>query len=144
MFQFFQMLFEADLQAFLFFEESFHFFYGNIHLAEQFDNETEVCAALLHDVVEDTDITLEELCKEFPDRITDAIRLLTHQDGEDYFDYIIRLKDNPVAKAVKLADLRHNMDESRIAGVSGVSDEQRARWRAKYSKAHRILTEGVR
>ncbi len=114
------------------------------HLAEQFDNETEVCAALLHDVVEDTDITLEELCKEFPDRITDAIRLLTHQDGEDYFDYIIRLKDNPAAKAVKLADLRHNMDESRIAGVSGVSDEQRARWRAKYSKAYGILTEDVR
>lgn len=111
------------------------------HLAEQFNSETEVCAALLHDVIEDTDITLEELCEEFPHKVTDAVRLLTHTDGEDYFDYVMKLKDNPVARAVKLADLRHNMDESRFTGVKDVSEEQRIRWREKYSRAYDILTD---
>lgn len=111
------------------------------HLAEQFSGETEVCAALLHDVIEDTDITLEELCKEFPNEVTDAVRLLTHNEDEDYYAYIMKLKDNSVAKAVKLADLSHNMDESRLTGAENVSEEQRARRREKYFRAYDILTD---
>lgn len=95
----------------------------------------------MHDVIEDTDITFEELCEEFPHEVTDAVRLLTHNDGEDYFDYVMKLKDNPVAKAVKLADLRHNMDESRFTGVEDVSEEQRVWWREKYVRAYDILTK---
>lgn len=53
----------------------------------------------------------------------------------------MKLKDNPVARAVKLADLRHNMDESRFTGVKDVSEEQRIRWREKYSRAYDILTD---
>ncbi len=111
------------------------------HIAEQFDTETEVCVALLHDVVEDTDITLEELRGEFPDSITDAVELLTHRDEVDYFDYIEGIRANPVAVAVKLEDLRHNMDESRLCGSGEVSDEKRMGWRNKYSKAYEMLTK---
>lgn len=58
------------------------------HLAEQMTDEISVCVALLHDVVEDTPITIEMLEKEFPKQVTDAVRLLTHDENTDYFDYV--------------------------------------------------------
>ena len=76
------------------------------HLAEQMQDEYTTCAALLHDVVEDTDMMIEQLADEFPEPIIEAIKLLTHQEGIDYFEYIRGLKGNDIAKAVKLADLR--------------------------------------
>ena len=85
------------------------------HLAEQMQDETTTIVALLHDVVEDTDYTLEELKKEgFGDVVIDALALLTHDDDTPYMDYVARIKENPVAKAVKLADLAHNSDLSRM------------------------------
>ena len=85
------------------------------HLAEQMQDETTTIVALLHDVVEDTDYTLEELKKEgFGDAVIDALALLTHDDDTPYIDYVARIKENPVAKAVKLADLAHNSDLSRM------------------------------
>ena len=85
------------------------------HLAEQMQDETTTIVALLHDVVEDTDYTLEELKKEgFGDVVIDALALLTHDDVTPYMDYVARIKENPVAKAVKLADLAHNSDLSRM------------------------------
>ena len=110
------------------------------HLAEQMTDEITTCAALLHDVVEDTDWTIEQLEAQFPPEVTQAVRLLTHDDGTDYFDYVRRIKGNPIAKAVKLADLAHNSDQTRCIG-SGLSDEQLARWREKYSRAKEILCE---
>lgn len=110
------------------------------HLAEQMTDEITTCAALLHDVVEDTDWTIEQLEAQFPPEVTQAVRLLTHDDGTDYFDYVRRIRENPVAKAVKLADLAHNSDQTRCIG-SGLSDEQLARWREKYSRAKEILCE---
>ena len=85
------------------------------HLAEQMQDETTTIVALLHDVVEDTDYTLEDLKKEgFGDAVIDALALLTHDDDTPYMDYVARIKENPVAKAVKLADLAHNSDLSRM------------------------------
>ena len=110
------------------------------HLAEQMTDEITTCAALLHDVVEDTDWTIEQLEAQCPPEVTQAVRLLTHDDGTDYFDYVRRIKGNPIAKAVKLADLAHNSDQTRCIG-SGLSDEQLARWREKYSRAKEILCE---
>ena len=75
-----------------------------------------------------------------PPEVTQAVRLLTHDDGTDYFDYVRRIKGNPIAKAVKLADLAHNSDQTRCIG-SGLSDEQLARWRENYSRAKEILCE---
>lgn len=109
------------------------------HLAEQMDDEVGTCVALLHDVVEDTATTFAELEQEFPKEVTDALRLLTHEKGTDYFDYVRAIKQNPVAVKVKLADLAHNSDETRFAGCGNVPAEQFARRREKYAKARAIL-----
>ena len=112
-----------------------------VHIAEQMDDEYSCCVALLHDVVEDTSITLEELSKDFPLMIIEALQLLTHEKGTDYFDYVRRIKENPLAKKVKLADLEHNMDRSRIVDKSSVSEEKLKQWDKKYSKAKAIMLE---
>ena len=111
-----------------------------IHLAEQMDDEISCCVALLHDTVEDTDVTLEELKEIFPPEVTDAVALMTHHDDTDYFDYVRGIKPNPVAKKVKLADLAHNSDQSRCVG-SDLSEEKKEYFRVKYSKAKAILLE---
>ena len=108
-----------------------------IHLAETMDDEFSCCVALLHDVVEDTDVTLDELKAIFPPEVTDAVAL--HEDV-GYFDYVRTIKNNPIARKVKLADLAHNRDQSRCVG-SGLSEERKAAWRLKYEKATKILTE---
>lgn len=89
-----------------------------IHLAEQMTDEASVCAALLHDIIEDTDITVDDLkAQGFPACVTDAVELLSHAEGVSYMDYIKAIKPNPIARAVKLADLRHNRDLSRLDQV---------------------------
>ena len=106
-----------------------------IHLAEQMDDEISTCVALLHDTVEDTDVTLEQLAAEFPREIVEAVDLLTHRDSVDYFDYVRAIKANPIAVKVKLADLAHNGDPKRICNQG--NQEKR---RIKYTAAGAILT----
>ena len=108
-----------------------------IHLAEEMDDDVSTCVALLHDTVEDTTVTLEELSESFPREIVEAVELLTHRDGVEYFDYIRSIRADPVAVKVKLADLRHNGDPKRICNQGNAE-----RRREKYAKAWRILTEG--
>lgn len=114
-----------------------------LHLAEQMDDELSCCAALLHDVVEDTDVTLDDLRKAFPEEVVSIVALLTHDDSAEYdnrnyFDYIRAIKANPIAVKVKLADIAHNSDQTRCAG-SGLTEERLAFWRQKYQKAREIL-----
>lgn len=109
------------------------------HLAEQMQDEYSVCAAVLHDVVEDTDIGIEMIEKEFPVEIAQAVRLLTHDPGTPYLEYIERLKDNPIACQIKLADLTHNMDETRSAGRETEPEEKCRKRMEKYKKAKEIL-----
>lgn len=109
------------------------------HVAEQMTDEITVCTALLHDVVEDTDVTFEELEQEFPEEVINALRLLTHKKGTDYYEYIERIGNNPVARSVKLADIEHNSDTSRITDKNAVSAEKLMHWKYKYSTARRIL-----
>ena len=106
------------------------------HLAEQMQTEETVIAALLHDVVEDTAYTLQDLTgMGFPAAVTDALALLTHDPAVPYMEYVARLKRNPIAKAVKLADLAHNSDLSRLDAV-----DDRALLRAeKYRRAMELL-----
>ena len=85
------------------------------HLAEQMTDEVTTIVALLHDVIEDTAYTLDDLrSMGFPVEALDALALLTHDKNVPYMDYVSRIKKNPIAKAVKLADLRHNSDLSRL------------------------------
>ena len=109
-----------------------------IHLAEQMDDEYSCCVALLHDTVEDTYVTIADIRREFPAEVADAVALMTHEEGVDYFDYVRAISKNPIARKVKLADLAHNSDQSRIAG-SAISEEKKSALRAKYEKAKRIL-----
>ena len=113
-----------------------------IHLAEQMPDEYTTCAALLHDVVEDTDVALDELAAVFPKEVIDAVALLTHGDDVPYLDYVRTIKSNPIARIVKLADLRHNCDRTRLE--AGETDENAIRrYENKYRKAFEILNEGV-
>ncbi len=111
-----------------------------IHLAEQMEDEFSCCAALLHDIVEDTDVTLDALAAAFPAEVVTAVALLTHDPREDYFDYIRRIKENPLARKVKLADLNHNCNATRFAGVP-VPESQIGKRREKYVRAKAILME---
>ena len=107
-----------------------------IHLAEEMDDEISTCVALLHDTVEDTAVTLEELAAQFPREVVEAVDLLTHRANVDYFDYVRAIKQNPIAVRVKLADLAHNGDPKRICNQG--NQEKR---REKYAAARAILTE---
>ena len=107
------------------------------HLAEQMETEETVIAALLHDVVEDTDYTLDDLKNAgFPDSVINALSLLTHDDGAPYMEYVAKLRSNPIARAVKLADLKHNSDLSRLDHI----DEKARSRAAKYAEAIKFLT----
>lgn len=108
------------------------------HLAEQMDDEVSCTIALLHDVVEDTRLTLSDLEQIFPTQVVEIVRLLTHDENIDYFDYIREIKKNPIATKVKLEDLKHNSDESRSIG-SNLTQEQLLYWKTKYAKAKEIL-----
>lgn len=107
------------------------------HLAEQMDDEISTIAALLHDVVEDTDWTLEQLTAEgFPQEAMEVLALLTHPEGQPYMEYIAGLQHNPVAVKIKLADLRHNSDFTRLSAVTA---DQRERLERKYAPAFALL-----
>lgn len=106
------------------------------HLAEQMETEETVICALLHDVVEDTDMTFQDLEQMgFPARVIEALKLLTHDDAVPYLDYVAQIKKDPIARAVKLADLKHNSDLSRLDHV----DEKALERVEKYKKAMEIL-----
>ena len=106
------------------------------HLAEQMTTEETTIVALLHDLVEDTNYTIEDLVNMgFDKAVTDAIALMTHSDDVPYMDYVRKIKENPIAKAVKMADLKHNSDLSRL----DVVDEKALMRREKYLEAIALL-----
>ena len=108
------------------------------HLAEQMQTEETTVVALLHDLVEDTDYTIEDLTSMgFDKNITDAIALMTHADNVEYMDYVRKIKNNPIAREVKLADLKHNSDLTRL----DIVDEKALSRREKYLKAIKLLEE---
>lgn len=110
------------------------------HLAEQMKTENETITALLHDVVEDTDTSLEDLSKMgFDVSVIEALSLLTHQEGVDYFDYVREISKNEIAKAVKIADLTHNstLERFNYCEITPWDIERQQ----KYFKALEILGE---
>jgi hypothetical protein len=93
--------------------------------------------AILHDVVEDSDWTLESLDAKHGLTAEEeaALRLLSHGDGDDYDAYVERLSSNPLARAVKIADLRDNLDVTRLEEVT----EKDAKRVSKYLRSLRRL-----
>ena len=94
----------------------------------------EKITAVLHDVLEDTCYTPGDLKKllGISDEILDALKLLTHRRGDSYMDYIRKLSGNPLAVAVKLADLEDNMDLSRLGHVTQKDLDRREKYRQAY------------
>ncbi len=82
------------------------------------DDEELQCIALGHDLIEDTDVTFHQLYMSFSSRIADAIGALTRRKDENYKEYIARVKTNPDAVKVKICDLHHNMDLSRLPVIT--------------------------
>ena len=108
------------------------------HVAEQMQDEKTTIVALLHDVVEDTSYTLQDLlAMGFNQEVLDAIALMTHDKNMPYMEYVAKIRENPIARAVKLADLRHNSDLTRMDEIT----ETELKRVEKYKAAMQLLTE---
>lgn len=106
------------------------------HLAEQMKDEKTTIIALLHDTIEDTDITFDDLRKEgFGEDIIASLKLLTHEKSVPYIEYVKKIKSDKYATEVKKADLRHNSDLSRLTIIT----EKDLKRVEKYKKALEIL-----
>jgi (p)ppGpp synthase/HD superfamily hydrolase len=107
------------------------------------DDETAIIVALLHDTVEDTDVTFDYLATQFDSQVLDALKLLTDdkQQYPNYLDYVRHIKEsgNPIALKVKKADLANNMDLSRFP--NGPTERELLRLQVKYIPAKKILEE---
>lgn len=116
---------------------------GNLYLLHplrmmmQMKSEAAMIVAVLHDVVEDTDWTLEQLQEQgFSEEVLTAIDCVTNRAGESYDQFIERVQTNPIAREVKIADLEDNMNIRRIAQIKP-KDLERLE---KYHKSWSLLT----
>lgn len=90
-----------------------------VYVASQVCTEDEKAVALLHDVIEDSPFTAEELLQAgLPETVVTAVQVLTKKKGQDYQTYLENVKSNSLARVVKLADLKHNSDLSRLSSVT--------------------------
>ena len=106
------------------------------HLAAQMKDESTTIVALLHDIVEDTDYTLEDLRgMGFCEEVLLAISFMTHSPDVPYMEYVAKIKTNAIAREVKLADLKHNSDMTRYDKITPYDIERTE----KYKKAIALL-----
>lgn len=107
-------------------------------VAAMVTTDEEKAVALLHDIIEDTDVTVSDLlAKGLPANVVEAVKALTKKDNQNYAAYLAGVKKNRLATAVKLADLKHNSDLSRLEKITQ-KDRERAE---KYRKAIEYLSE---
>lgn len=108
-----------------------------VYVANQVDTEAEKATALLHDVIEDSDLTVEDLISRgIPIEVVQAVSLLTKDKEFTYHEYLSLVKSNTLATTVKLADLKHNSDLSRIPNPTKKDFERLE----KYKKAIEFLS----
>mgnify|MGYP004686075227 FL=1 len=108
------------------------------HVAEQMTGEKTTIVALLHDVIEDTSYTLQDLRNlGFDEDVLGALELMTHDKNVPYIDYVAKIKGNAIAKTVKLADLSHNSDLTRLDEIN----EAALNRVEKYKAAIKLLSE---
>ena len=114
------------------------YFQHPMRVAMRCERDEEKIVALLHDVIEDTDVTAEWLKKEgFPEVIVEAVESVTRKHDEDYGDFVKRAKQNAIGRMVKLHDLEDNLDVLRLSEVSAEMAERLS----KYLKARAYLKE---
>ena len=107
-----------------------------LRVAEMCEDEVTTSVALLHDVLEDTDITAEYLrANKIPENVIDAVVVLTHDKNVSYDEYLQTVKQNDIARYVKMRDLKHNYDLARLKVITD-KDEDRAK---KYEAAYVFL-----
>lgn len=106
-------------------------------VASRLEKPEEKVVAWLHDVVEDTDTTVDDIADMFGADTAAAVDAVTHREDESWSDYLARAKANPIARAVKIADLIDNSNLSRLAVVTA-RDVERA---AKYNRALYFMME---
>lgn len=104
------------------------------HIAEKFNNETDICVAILHDVLEDTFVSKEELEGYFPKEVIEPLVLLTRSTHNTYFEYIKNICSNPIAQKVKIEDIKHNLVFERIQNKT-----RNEKLEKRYLKALEIL-----
>ena len=105
-------------------------------VASMVDTDEEKAVAWLHDTIEDSDFTEQDLIeREIPQQVVDGVIAMTKVEGEEYSHYLHKLKNNDLARKVKMADLIHNCDLSRI---SNPTEKDRVRIE-KYKKAMEFL-----
>lgn len=117
--------------------------YHPFHVAEQMRTEEEVCVALLHDVMEDTSLSVDDIrAVGMSEPVIEALCLMTHEPTIAYMDYVARLAQNPLARRVKMADLRHNMDLTRLDSVTSTDVRRRKKYVRAYELLERAEAEG--
>ena len=106
-----------------------------LRVMKTMSNDAERIVAILHDVIEDTDFTLDQLVAEgFPGYILEALDAVTRRDGEIYEAFVARAAMNPIGRRVKYADLQDNADLSRIAAPTAADV-------ARTEKYHRAMAQ---
>lgn len=104
-----------------------------LHVMENVNSKEGKIVAILHDIIEDTDVTEDYLLKiGLSKRIVDAVVALTRSKDIDYQEYIKNLGSNPLAKEVKLADLEHNMDLKRLPTLEEKDLERNRKYQIAY------------
>lgn len=111
-----------------------------MRVMERCKTEEEKIVAALHDVVEDTSTSIDDLRKEgFSEKVLAAVIAITQNKGETKANYIERIRENPLAIRVKLNDLEDNMDIRRLPEISD-TDVERLR---KYLQIYRLLLKDI-
>lgn len=114
------------------------YFQHPMRVAMKCSTDEEKIVALLHDTIEDTDVTAEYLLSEgFPKYIVDGILSVTKREGESYEDFVARAKENPLGRVVKLHDLEDNLNIFRLTEL----DTEMASRFNKYLRAYRFLSK---
>jgi (p)ppGpp synthase/HD superfamily hydrolase len=104
-----------------------------IAVAMKAQTQAEEVVALLHDTVEDTDYTEEMLREDFPKHIADAVIAMTKREGETYVEFVLRIKETPVARKVKMYDMEHNMSDRGVKIKDSLME--------RYKKGYAVLKE---
>ena len=114
------------------------YFQHPMRVAMRCRTDEEKMVALLHDTIEDTDVTPEYLLAEgFPQEVVDGVLSVTKREGESYEDFVLRAKQNCLGRVVKLHDLEDNLDVLRL---DSITPETAARL-SKYLAARRVLRQ---